>query len=339
MTHRVKAKFYRTGEDQAVDCFLCSHRCHIGEGKRGFCRVRENRDGTLYTHTYGRLIAQHLDPIEKKPLYHVLPGTSSYSIATPGCNFRCSFCQNWRISQVDATPAFESIDYVEPDETVRKAVRQGAASIAYTYTEPTIFMEYALDCAELAQKEGLKNVFVTNGYESAEAIAAMTGLIDAANVDLKAFTDEFYRHFCRAHLEPVLEGIRGMHGAGIHVEVTTLVVPGQNDDDEQLRGIAEFIAGISPDMPWHISRFHPDYQETEIPATPIETMERAHEMGREAGLNYIYLGNVLTPEGQNTRCPECGHVLVRRSGFSRPEVALREPKCPKCGHPVPFIFD
>ncbi|MFO7956423.1 MAG: AmmeMemoRadiSam system radical SAM enzyme [Candidatus Brocadiia bacterium] len=339
MTERVEARFYRTGDENAVDCHLCSHRCHIAEGKRGFCRVRENRDGTLYTHTYGRLIAEHLDPIEKKPLYHVQPGTQSHSIATPGCNFRCSFCQNWRISQVDATPGFESIGYVEPEETVRKAVRQGAASIAYTYTEPTIFMEYALDCAELAQDQGLKNVFVTNGYQTPEAIDAMAGLIDAANVDLKAFTEEFYRHFCRAHLEPVLEAIRTMHEAGIHVEVTTLVVPGQNDDDEQLQGIAEFIADVSADMPWHISRFHPDYQETELTATPVETMERAQELGQEAGLNYIYLGNVLTPEGQNTRCPECGHLLVRRSGLGRPEVAISEPKCPECGHPVPFIFD
>ncbi len=334
----VKARFYRAADDGKVDCHLCSHRCHVAPGGRGFCRVRQNRGGDLYTHTYGRLIAEQLDPIEKKPLYHVLPGTSSYSIATPGCNFRCSFCQNWRISQVDAGPAFESLGYVEPEEVVRRARGEGAASIAYTYTEPTIFMEYALDCARLAREQGLKNVFVTNGYQSPEAVEAMAGLIDAANVDLKAFSDEFYRHFCRAELQPVLDAIRLMHEAGIHVEVTTLVVPGQNDEEEQLRGIAGFIAGVSPEMPWHISRFRPDYQETALPATPIETMERAFELGREAGLHYIYLGNVMTAEGQNTRCPDCGRVLVRRRGFARPKVGITEPRCPECGRRLPLVL-
>jgi pyruvate formate lyase activating enzyme len=322
-----------------VDCFLCSHRCHIAGGKRGFCRVRENREGTLYTLTYGRVIADHMDPIEKKPLYHFQPGTRAYSIATPGCNFRCGFCQNWRISQVDSAPAFQSLGFTEPEQVARKAADGGARSIAYTYTEPTIFMEFALDCAQLARERGMSNVFVTNGYQTPEAVDAMAGLIDAANVDLKAFTDDFYREKCQGRLEPVLESIRNMHEAGIHVEVTTLIVPGQNDSDEQLRGIAEFIAGVSPDMPWHISRFHPDYKETDARPTPLSTMERACELGRQAGLNYIFLGNVMTEEGQNTRCPDCDELLIKRSGFARPSVRIDGPECPECGRHVAVVLD
>ncbi|MGD2174922.1 MAG: AmmeMemoRadiSam system radical SAM enzyme [Candidatus Brocadiaceae bacterium] len=337
MGKTVEARFYTEADEGAVDCHLCSHRCHVASGKRGFCRVRENRDGTLYSLVYGRVIAAHMDPIEKKPLYHFLPGTSAYSIATPGCNFRCSFCQNWRISQTDIAQEFGSLGYVPPEEVVESAVRGGAQSIAYTYTEPTIFMEYALDCAELARERGIKNVFVTNGFQTPEAVEAMSGLIDAANVDLKAFTDEFYRHYCRAHLQPVLDAIANMHDAGIHVEVTTLIVPDQNDSEEELRGIVGFLAGVSPDIPWHISRFHPDYKETDLPPTPMSTMERACQMAREAGLHYAYLGNVLTGEGQNTRCPECGRLLIRRAGFARPGVELTEPKCPECGRSVPIV--
>ncbi|KPK65303.1 MAG: radical SAM protein [Planctomycetes bacterium SM23_32] len=333
-----EAILYARAEEQAVNCFLCSHRCRIAEGRRGFCRVRENRRGTLYSLVYGRPVARHMDPIEKKPLYHFLPGTPSYSIATPGCNFRCPFCQNWQISQADAAPAFEALGYVAPEQVVEEAVAGRAASIAYTYTEPTIFMEFALDCARLASRQGLRNVFVTNGYQTPEAVEAMAGLIDAANVDLKAFSEEFYRTQCQGHLQPVLDTIGNMHAAGIHVEVTTLVVPGGNDTEAELRGIAEFIAGTSPDMPWHISRFHPNYLVTDRPATPMASLELAERLGREAGLNYVYLGNVLTEQGQNTRCPGCGRVLLRRSGFARPDVKIEEPRCPNCGRDVPIVL-
>ena len=322
----------------SVDCSLCSHRCHIVDGKRGVCGARQNRGGTLFSLVYGRLIAEHMDPIEKKPLYHFLPGSLSYSIATPGCNFRCTFCQNWQISQVEAAPAFDSISYVAPERVVSAAVAGGAPSISYTYTEPTIFMEYALDCARLARREGLKNVFVTNGFQTPEAVQAMTGLIDAANVDLKAFTDEFYRRQCAGRLQPALDTISNMHRAGIHIEVTTLIVPGRNDSDEQLSGIARFLADLSPDIPWHISRFHPDYKETALPPTPVETMRRANEFGREAGLHYVYLGNVQLDAGQDTKCPGCGKVLVRRRGFGRPSLYLTEPRCPDCGHDVPLVL-
>ncbi|MCD6415877.1 MAG: AmmeMemoRadiSam system radical SAM enzyme [Planctomycetes bacterium] len=338
MKEAAKARFYRPGRDEAVECFLCNHRCHVAEGKRGACRVRENRRGKLYSLVYGRIIASHMDPIEKKPLYHFLPGAQAYSIATPGCNFRCSFCQNWRISQTDIAQRFDSIPYVSPEETVSAAARSGAGSIAYTYTEPTIFMEYALDCAELARRRGIKNVFVTNGYQTPEAVEAMRGLIDAANVDLKAFTDEFYRRILKASLQPVLDTIANMHAAGIHLEITTLIVPTQNDSEEQLRGIAEFIASLSADIPWHISRFHPDFREHDLAPTPLATMQRAVQIGREAGLNFVYMGNVLSPEGQNTTCPGCGRTLISRSGFARPNVEIEEPLCPACGRKLPIVL-
>jgi pyruvate formate lyase activating enzyme len=332
-----EAILYSKADDGAVDCRLCSHRCHIAEGKRGFCRVRQNNGGTLHSLVYGRLVARQLDPIEKKPLYHFLPGTASYSIATPGCNFRCSFCQNWQISQADAVRAFERLGMTEPEEVVRAAA--GAATIAYTYTEPTIFMEFALDCAALAHQRGIKNVFVTNGFQTPEAVQAMTGLIDAANVDLKAFSDEFYRRQCQGRVQPVLDTIANMHAAGMHVEVTTLVVPGQNDSPDELRGIASFLAGLSPEIPWHVSRFHPDYKETAIPPTPVETMLAAEQIGKDAGLNYVYLGNVMADEGQTTRCPGCGQVLIRRGGFGyRPAVHITEPRCPGCGRQVPVVL-
>jgi len=333
-----EAILYSKAEDGSVRCHLCSHRCHVADGKRGACAVRRNKGGTLYSLTYGRLIARQVDPIEKKPLYHFLPGTGSYSIATPGCNFRCSFCQNWRISQVDASPVFERIAEADPEQEVEAAGRAGVATIAYTYTEPTIFMEFALDCARLAHERGIRNVFVTNGYQTPEAVEAMAGLIDAANVDLKSFSDEFYRSFCKARLEPVLESIRNMHEAGIHVEITTLLVTGSNDSDDELRGIAEFIAGVSPDMPWHVSRFHPDYQCTDLPPTPMERMQAAESIGREAGLHYVFLGNVLTTSGQDTRCPDCGRMLVRRRGYARPELSLTEPRCPDCGRSIAIVL-
>ncbi len=333
-----EAILYERLEDGSVRCSLCSFRCRIPDGGWGNCRVRYNRGGVLSSVVYGRLIARHMDPIEKKPLYHFLPGTLSYSIATPGCNFRCSFCQNWQISQPDPDTAFERISYVKPEEVVRRAVAGGAHSISYTYTEPTIFMEYALDCARLAKDEGLRNVFVTNGFQTPEAIEKMRGLIDAANVDLKAFSDEFYRTRCKARLEPVLEAIRCMVQAGMHIEVTTLVIPGLNDSPEQLRGIAEFLAGLSTDLPWHISRFHPDYKETHLSPTPISTLKQAAAFGKEAGLKYIYLGNVLIEEGRDTCCPSCGKVLIERRGFGWTVVNIKEPKCPSCGADIPVVL-
>lgn len=332
-----EARFYKSAGDSKVDCFLCNHYCTIADGKRGFCLVRENQGGTLYTLTYGRLIAQHVDPIEKKPLYHWLPGSTAYSIATPGCNFRCDFCQNWRISQTSLDTKFDRIAYTEPEEVVREAERAGCDSISYTYTEPTIFMEYALDTAKLALERSIQNCFVTNGFESPEAVEAMEGVIQAANVDLKAFTEEFYKNRTQGRLKPVLETIRNMHEAGIHVEVTTLVVPGQNDSEGELRDIAEFIADVSPDIPWHISRFHPDYKANDLSPTPVSTLRRALELAGEAGLRYAFVGNVAMQEGQNTECPNCGRVVIRRQGFMGSSIDLDGNACPNCGTELAIV--
>jgi pyruvate formate lyase activating enzyme len=332
-----EAMLYRRGEGGACECALCAHRCRLAPGARGICHVRENRDGTLRSLVYGMLIAANADPIEKKPLYHFLPGTMSFSIATPGCNFQCDFCQNWRISQM---PREEGIDgeYTPAEAVVSAAKRHRCPSISYTYTEPTIYFEYAFDCARLAKAEGLRNVFVTNGYQTPETIERMAGLIAAANVDLKAFTEEFYRERCRAKLAPVCEAIRLMRQAGIHVEVTTLLIPEHNDGEEELARLAEFLAGVDANMPWHVSRYHPDYRFDAAPVTPAKTLYRAVEAGRKAGLRYVYAGNLHGDDLENTVCPGCRSVLVRRSGFSARMVGLDGVKCRHCGHGTPIIL-
>ncbi len=332
-----EAILYARDVGEEVDCRLCNHRCRIAEGKRGFCLVRENRRGTLYSLVYGRLVACHVEFIEKKPLYHFLPGSRSYSIATAGCNFRCPWCQNWRISRVDGRDDFQGLAYTEPARVVQTALLENCESVCYTYTEPTIFMEYALDTARLARKQGLKNLFVTNGYQTPEALEAMRGLIDAANVDLKSFSDGFYRRYCRARLQPVLDTIRNMHKAGLHVEVTTLLVPGRNDSDSELRQVASFLVGISRDLPWHVTRFHPDYRDTEMKPTPVETMKRAVEIGRQEGLRFVYAGNIMLAEANDTACPECGHVVIRRSGLGRTRCDLDGSRCPECGAGLPIV--
>lgn len=331
------AKFWRPADKQDADCFLCSHRCRIRNGNRGICGVRVNSGGMLYSLVYGRLIAENVDPIEKKPLYHFLPGTRSYSIATPGCNFRCDFCQNWQISQARDDLDQYTKARVDPGEIVSDALRAKCASIAYTYTEPTIFMEYALDVAGIAKSKGIKNVFVTNGYETPEAVDAMRGLIDAANVDLKSFSDEFYRKACKGRLEPVLDSIRGMHAAGIHVEVTTLVVPTRNDSDEELAELASFLAGVSRDIPWHISRFHPDYKAMDSFPTPISTLEKAARIGEDKGLRFIYIGNVFETDRQDTRCPQCGETVIQRSLMQVKSMRIDTGKCASCGAPLPIV--
>jgi pyruvate formate lyase activating enzyme len=275
--------------------------------------------------------------MEKKPLYHFLPGSLIFSIATAGCNFHCDFCQNWDISQMSKGPHGQiSGDVFLPDQVVAAARRAGCGSIAYTYSEPTIFFEYAHDVAQLAHKAGLKNVFVTNGYQTPETIALMKGVIDAANVDLKAFRDATYRKLCGARLHPVLDAITLMHEAGIWVEVTTLVVPGQNDSPTELRDIAHFIAGVSPDMPWHISRFHPDYKMMDVGPTPKGTLLRAAEIGKEEGLRYVYVGNLPGVGYEDTHCPSCGHAVIRRMGYSV-RTELKGETCLQCGAPVAVV--
>jgi pyruvate formate lyase activating enzyme len=333
-----EAMLWDTLEGGKAQCRLCAHRCVIAPGRQGICGVRENRDGRLLTLVYGEVVAAHVDPIEKTPLYHFFPGSKALSVATAGCNFRCGFCQNWQISQASRSKAGGIAgEPFAPEDIVRAALDEGCRSISYTYTEPTIFFEYAFDTAKLAREAGLLNNFVTNGYMTAEALETIRPYLDAANVDLKAFKDETYKRVCGARLEPVLESIRLMRQFGIWVEVTTLVVPGLNDGAEEIAGMARFIASVDPDIPWHLSRFHPDYQYTQAPPTPVASLRAAAEMGRREGLRYIYIGNV-PGESEDTLCRTCGLVLIRRQGFTVVGNTLRESRCPSCGTLLAGLF-
>ncbi|MFC1548629.1 AmmeMemoRadiSam system radical SAM enzyme [Candidatus Omnitrophota bacterium] len=336
---RKKAMLWEKIGDSGVHCYLCAHHCKIEEDNFGFCGLRQNVKGELHTYAYGKVIANHVDPIEKKPLYHFLPGTYAYSIATIGCNFRCPFCQNWTISQMSARKADVEGDELKPEEVVREALKNECKSVSYTYTEPTIFFEYAYDTAVLAKKKGLYNTFVTNGYMTKEAIDKIKPYLDAVNVDLKFFNDESYRNICKGSLQPVLDSIKNMKEAGIWVEVTTLVIPGENDSEEELRGIAGFLADVSKDIPWHVTRFHPAFRYTKAPPTPVESMEEALEVGKEEGLKYVYLGNINT-RGE-TICPDCGKVLIDRAGFTAKisEDFISSGKCRSCGARIEGVWE
>ncbi|MFC1623974.1 AmmeMemoRadiSam system radical SAM enzyme [Candidatus Omnitrophota bacterium] len=323
-----EAVLYEKLDEGKVHCYLCNHHCKISPGKFGSCGARENLDGKLHTHAYGEVIAAHIDPIEKKPLYHFFPGSFSYSIATVGCNFKCPFCQNWQISQVSKRDRNISGDKLPPEDIVKEAKKNNCKSISYTYTEPTIFFEYAYDIAKFAKKEGLYNNFVTNGYMTKDALQTIKPYLDACNVDLKSFNEDFYQKMCGGHLEPVLDSIKTMKELGIWVEITTLIVPGQNDSDSELKSIAEFIVSVGPEVPWHISRFHPDYKCLDSRPTSIEIMRMAEEIGKKAGLKYIYLGNVI--EGNNTYCYNCKNLLIERTVFDITKYDIRDERCPKC---------
>jgi pyruvate formate lyase activating enzyme len=334
-----EAMLYEKLEDAYVRCMLCAHRCRIRPGRRGICGVRENRDGVLHTLVYAKAISAAVDPIEKKPLYHYLPGSTSFSIATVGCNFSCRFCQNADISQASREGrAWDTWSRdMPPEDVVRLARREGCATIAYTYTEPTVFFEYAYDCARLATPAGIRNVFVSNGYMTAEALDAIGSDLHAANVDLKG-SDAFYRELCGARQQPVLDAIRQMVDMGVWVEVTTLIIPGQNDDDQTLIEIAEFLAGVDLDIPWHLSRFTPRYKLLDAPQTPVETLHRAAEIGYEAGLRYVYAGNVPGDNYEHTRCPQCDAVCVHRYGYYIRNLLRDGNRCPSCGHELAVVL-
>ncbi|RKY64015.1 MAG: AmmeMemoRadiSam system radical SAM enzyme [Candidatus Latescibacterota bacterium] len=327
-----EAYLYERSEDGKVRCFLCNHRCVISEGKRGICGVRENREGTLYSLVYGLPVAQHVDPIEKKPLFHFFPGSRAYSVATVGCNFRCLHCQNYDISQMPRDYGRIAGEEASPEDIVRAALRTGCKSISYTYTEPTVFFELAFETARLAHSRGLYNNFITNGYMTQEALYDIAPFLDAANVDLKAFTEEHYRKVCGARLQPVLDSLKLMKRLGIWVEVTTLIIPGLNDDEPQLRDIARFIKDeLGPETPWHVTAFFPTYRMTDRPRTPPSSLRRAREIGLEEGLKYVYTGNIPGEEGEHTYCPSCGRVLIRRYGFYIVERSLKDGRCTGCG--------
>jgi pyruvate formate lyase activating enzyme len=332
----MKAYLFEPSEEQGVRCLLCHHRCYIKPGRRGICQVRSNDQGELNTLVYGKLIARHVDPIEKKPLFHFLPGSRSYSIATVGCNFRCTFCQNADIAQMPRDRGgLITGTACSPDAVVVDAQQEQCQSIAYTYTEPTVYFEFALDTARIAHARGIKNIFVTNGFMTPEALDMAAPFLDGANVDLKAFTDEFYKTQCGGRLEPVKATLRKMKSLGVWVEVTTLIIPGLNDDPEELRQMAVFLVDeLGAETPWHISRFHPTYRLTDRPPTPVVTLRRAREIGMRAGLHYVYTGNVPGEDGENTICPRCGTKLIERWGFMVQRNRITEDQCPQCGTPV-----
>jgi pyruvate formate lyase activating enzyme len=324
-----EAMFYEKLPEGKVKCHLCSYYCVIKPGKRGLCAVRENQEGTLYTLVYGRIISRNIDPIEKKPLFHFCPASKSYSISTVGCNFRCLHCQNWEISQYPRLSPDIAGEDVTPEDVVNEAEKTGCKSISYTYTEPTIFMEFAYDCARLAHRKGIKNVFVSNGYTSAEATRVMAPYLDANNIDLKG-DDDFYKKIAGARLQPVLDTIKLMKELGVWVEITTLIIQGYNDSEDFLKWVADFIKSVDPAIPWHVTQFYPTHKLTDRPRTPIRTLRKAREIGFQSGLKYVYEGNVPGEGGENTYCPSCKELLIERFGFTLATVNLTNGHCHIC---------
>jgi len=329
----MEAYLYKPLDEKKVKCNLCNHRCVIKNGRRGICGVRENQEGVLKTLVYGKLIARHIDPIEKKPLFHFFPGSLSYSIATVGCNFKCLFCQNADIAQMPSDhDGMLMGDLFTPEDIVNAAEKGNCKSIAYTYTEPTVYFEFAYDTAKIAHEKGITNVFVTNGYMTSEALEMISPYLDAANVDLKAFNEKFYKEICRAKLEHVKETLKLMKSLGIFVEVTTLLIPGLNDDKHELKMLSEFIVNsLGSETPWHISRFHPTYKLLDRPSTPLETLIMAREIGIKSGLKYVYTGNVPGDDGEKTFCYKCNNILIDRWGFYVRNNLIENSKCAHCG--------
>ena len=320
-----------------IQCELCPKRCRLPQGKRGFCRVRENRDGKCYSLVYGNPCAIHLDPIERKPFFHVLPGTTSLSLATAGCNFDCKFCQTWEISQAFPEDVY-SYD-VPPEAVVKKAGEMGARSVAYTFVEPVIFYEYMLAIGSLAKKAGLVSVIHSNGFINPGPLRNLCKVLDAANIDLKGFTEAFYRELCSGELGPVLETLKILKWENIHVEITNLVIPLKNDEMSMVRQMCLWVKReMGADTPVHFSRFYPLYKLKNLPPTPVSTLEKARAVALSSGLEYVYIGNVPGHEGENTFCPECGKMLIQRTGYMVGEIHLDRGTCEYCGKPIPGIW-
>jgi pyruvate formate lyase activating enzyme len=325
----------------AVQCRVCEHFCAVHPGESGKCGVRHNDDGTLYLTVYGNAIALNLDPVEKKPLFHFLPGGQILSIGTYGCNFHCPFCQNWNMSQ--QRQLNERADFLgrtaSPEMLVETCRHYGATMIAYTYNEPTVFFEYTYDTAKLAHEHGLRNVYVSNGFMSGEMLEMIEPYLDGINVDLKAFTEQFYQEQCQARLEPVKRNIRTIaQETGIWIEVTTLLIPGLNDSEEELTALAGWLAGVNPDIPWHVSAFHPDYQMLDRPPTSRAALARAYDIGKGAGLHYVYVGNVMDADRESTYCPQCSEPLIRRRAYTVNERWPERGKCPRCDRSVAGVW-
>ncbi len=331
-----EARLYERVEDGTVRCSLCPHRCTIRDGKQGVCGVRINRDGALYAATYGKILAEAVDPIEKKPLFHFLPGSFSYSLGTIGCNFHCAHCQNWHLSQ--QTLEMKALHDLSPDQGVKRALESGSASISWTYNEPTIWHEYALDMGTLARQEGLGTVYVTNGYITEEGLRELSGMLNAFRVDIKSFSDDFYRKVCGGRLQPVLDSTVLAAELGMHVETVTLVIPGLNDSMEEMDALITWVLeNLGPDTPMHFTRFHPEYKMQDRGPTRVETLEKIYEHAKELGLHYPYLGNVFDHPYESTYCPVCGQLAIERSGFVSRIRGLEDHRCTQCGEYIAYV--
>jgi len=325
-----------------IICEACSHHCKMEEGEYGICGIRRVENGELRLLTYGLAAAVNVDPVEKKPMFHFLPGSKVFSFGTVGCNFSCQFCQNFDISQYPKEHEHKIFgEELPPERAVAIAEEYGCRSIAYTYNEPVVFFEYTHDTAKLAHEKGLKNIYVTSGYESHKAIDTLAPYLDGMNIDIKSFRDSFYKEICGARLKPVLDAIEYAHKKGIWIETTTLLIPGKNDSDEEIRDIARFQAGLDPAMPWHISAFYPMYKMTDVPPTPASTLRRAYEIGKEEGLKYIYVGNIEDEDRESTYCPSCHKRVIDRSGRIGQYVTNlldAEGTCPSCGYHLEGVW-
>ncbi|MFA5144990.1 MAG: AmmeMemoRadiSam system radical SAM enzyme [Candidatus Omnitrophota bacterium] len=333
-----EALFYQRLDNKAVQCRLCPRNCFIPEGGRGFCGVRENQEGVLYALSYAKAVAIHIDPIEKKPLFHFLPSTAAFSVATAGCNLRCKFCQNWEISQKRP----EEVDYVylEPEELIRKAQESGSPVIAYTYTEPTIFYEYMLKTAKLARARGIKNVIHSAGYINEEPLRQLVKYIDAANIDLKGFSNDYYAQMSEATLEPVLRTLKILKDAGVHLEITNLVLAGYNDSADAIAKMCLWIKeNLGSDTPIHFSRFFPMYKMLSLDPTPVETLEKARKIALDSGLKYVYIGNVAGHTGENTYCPKCKSIVIQRRGYFILQNNIKDGKCRFCGEKIDGVWN
>ena len=332
-----EAYLYRKLNNMRVRCDLCNHLCVIEDGKKGKCCVRKNSNGKLYSLVYRKLISENVDPIEKKPLFHFLPGSYSLSVATVGCNFNCFFCQNHQISQAPCESGKIDGRDISPERIVEHALKYNCNSISYTYTEPTVFFEYAYDIAKLASSQNIKNIFVSNGFMTRESLDMIEPFLDAANIDLKSFSDKTYKEKLGGRLKPVLDNIVEMKEKGIWLEVTTLIIPGINSSKKELKSIAEFLSDIDRSIPWHISAYYPQYK-SELPATGIDTIESTIEIGKNAGLKYVYGGNIRDSIYENTICANCGESILERSGFSIINNNIKNGKCIKCGEIIDGVF-
>jgi len=334
---RKEARFYNKLADREIECRLCPRLCRLGDKERGYCGVRENDGGTYRTLVYGKACSMGIDPIEKKPFLHFLPGSAALSIATAGCNVNCKFCQNWEISQVRA----EQVDAFDlpPASVVENALKYQCPVIAYTYSEPVVFYEYMVDTAAEARRRGLRNVVVTGGYINAEPLRELVQVVDAIKVDLKGFSQDFYAKYVRGELKPVLEAIQTIHASKTWLEIVYLVIPSLNDGEETIRAMSRWIkTEVGPDVPLHFSRFYPMYLLKNLPETPLSTLERAYQAARSEGLRYVYIGNVPGHEAENTFCPRCGKPVVKRSGFLVESLSLQDGCCRFCREPIPGIW-